>query len=69
MDGIIERAKKFIGQVKKDVSGIATENPQSLKKVRERQGAGMWQADIGEDKRSNEPAHGSFEHNSPAKPL
>jgi len=69
MDGIIERAKKFLGGVKKDVSGLATQNPQSLKKVRERQGAGMWQADIGEGERSSEPAHGQYEHNSPAKPL
>jgi len=76
MDGIIERAKRFAGQVKgfvgqvqKDISGIGTAEVNSLKKVRERQGAGFYQADIGEGERSKEPAYGSYEHNSPAKPL
>ena len=72
MDNILQKARRFARQVKSDVSGLATQNPQSLKKVRERQGGGFFQADIGisgEDGKANQPAHGQYEHNSPAKPL
>lgn len=39
--------------------------------ARRTQGPGFWQADIGmsDEGKSNEPANGGYEHNSPAKPL
>jgi len=45
--------------------------PQTMASARAKQGPGFYQADIGLETggKSNEPAHGKYKHNSPAKPL
>lgn len=66
--------KGFIGRGIDYLKGLIApkEAPaQTMAGARAKQGPGFFQADIGLEAagKANEPAHGKYQHNSPAKPL
>jgi hypothetical protein len=75
-DDLITRARRYLRKKLESAAGVAptqtpatgTQTPTAYQ-TRRKQGPGFWMGDIGEGERSSEPAHGQYEHNSPAKPL
>ncbi len=70
---LIGRAKRYLSRVTGLEGATPSKGPNpTFAETRKKQGAGFGWGDIGiggEEGKSSEPAHGNYDHNSPAKPL